>query len=208
MVNPNAKLLLHWSCTAGDPGDLFEKRGVTVISNRESPSPEQAAAGWGWGLSLFTRERQEIPLAAPCWNWGSFYEKVINSIFQGTWDAGKDGGKAVNYWWGLDSGVIDVQLGLALPDGVKRMALLLKDAIVRKSFDPFACKILDQDGQVRCDGSRSLTPEEIVQMDWLCQGVEGSIPSFDQLLPMSRSMVRLLGLYRDAIPPETEGKLL
>ncbi len=53
-----------------------------------------------------------------------------------------------------------------------------------------------------------LTPEEIVQMDWLCQGVEGSIPSFDQLLPMSRSMVRLLGLYRDAIPPETEGKLL
>ena len=208
MVNPNAKLLLHWSCTAGDPGDLFEKRGVTVISNRESPSPEQAAAGWGWGLSLFTQERQEIPLAAPCWNWGSFYEKVINSIFQGTWDAGKDGGKAVNYWWGLDSGVIDVQLGLALPDGVKRMALLLKDAIVRKSFDPFACKILDQDGQVRCDGSRPLTPEEIVQMDWLCQGVEGSIPSFDQLLPMSRSMVRLLGLYRDAIPPETEGKLL
>ena len=208
MVNPNAKLLLHWSCTAGDPGDLFEKRGVTVISNRESPSPEQAAAGWGWGLSLFTRERQEIPLAAPCWNWGTFYEKVLNSIFQGTWDAGKDGGKAVNYWWGLDSGVIDVQLGLALPDGVKRMALLLKDAIVRKSFDPFACKILDQDGQVRCDGSRSLTPEEIVQMDWLCQGVEGSIPSFDQLLPMSRSMVRLLGLYRDAIPPETEGKLL
>ena len=208
MVNPNAKLLLHWSCTAGDPGDLFEKRGVTVISNRESPSPEQAAAGWGWGLSLFTQERQEIPLAAPCWNWGTFYEKVLNSIFQGTWDAGKDGGKAVNYWWGLDSGVIDVQLGLALPDGVKRMALLLKDAIVRKSFDPFACKILDQDGQVRCDGSRPLTPEEIVQMDWLCQGVEGSIPSFDQLLPMSRSMVRLLGLYRDAIPPETEGKLL
>ena len=208
MVNPNAKLLLHWSCTAGDPGDLFEKRGVTVISNRESPSPEQAAAGWGWGLSLFTQERQEIPLAAPCWNWGTFYEKVLNSIFQGTWDSGKDGGKAVNYWWGLDSGVIDVQLGLALPDGVKRMALLLKDAIVRKSFDPFACKILDQDGQVRCDGSRPLTPEEIVQMDWLCQGVEGSIPSFDQLLPMSRSMVRLLGLYRDAIPPETEGKLL
>ena len=65
MVNPNAKLLLHWSCTAGDPGDLFEKRGVTVISNRESPSPEQAAAGWGWGLSLFTQERQGDPPGRP-----------------------------------------------------------------------------------------------------------------------------------------------
>lgn len=208
MVNPKAKLLLHWSCTAGDPGELFESRGVTVISNRESPSPEQAAAGWGWGLSLFTRERLEIPLAAPCWNWGKFYEKVINAIFQGTWDTGKEAGKAVNYWWGLDSGVIDVQLGQALPDGVKRLALLLKDAIIHKALDPFACKILDQEGQVRCDGTKLLTPEEIVQMDWLCQGVEGAIPSFDELLPMSRNMVRLLGLYRDAIPPETEGNLL
>lgn len=208
MVNPNAKILLHWSCTAGDPGDLFEKRGVTVISNRESPSPEQAAAGWGWGLSLFTPERQEIPLAAPCWNWGTFYEKVIHGIFQGTWDSAKESGTAVNYWWGLSSGVIDVQLGQDLPEGVARMARLLKQAIASGALDPFACKIFDQDGQMRCDGKAPLTPEEIVKMDWLCQGVEGSIPGFEELLPMSRSMVRLLGLYRDSIPPETEGALL
>ena len=34
---------------------------------------------------------------------------------------------------------------------------------------------------------------------------EGGIPDFDQLLPMSRSIVRLQGVYRDQIPPEKEG---
>ena len=42
-----------------------------------------------------------------------------------------------------------------------------------------------------------------MRMDWLCDNVEGSIPAFDDLLPQSRALVRLIGLYRDAIPPET-----
>ena len=41
-------------------------------------------------------------------------------------------------------------------------------------------------------------------MDWLCSNVEGSIPQFDQLLPQSRNLVRLLGIYRESIPPEIE----
>ena len=208
MVNPQAKLLLHWSCTEGDPKALFQARGVTVVSNRESPAPELAAAGWGWGVSQYTPDGKEIPLAAPCWNWGTFYEKAVDGIFTGAWDQPREGGQAVNYWWGMDSGVIDVQLSPTLPAGVKRLALLLKQAIIDRKLDPFGMKILDQEGNVRCDGETPLTPEEIVRMDWLCQGVEGRIPSFDELLPMSRNMVRLLGLYRDTIEPEAEGVLL
>ena len=208
MVNPQAKLLLHWSCTEGDPKALFQARGVTVVSNRESPSPELAEAGWGWGVSQYTPDGKEIPLAAPCWNWGTFYEKAVDGIFTGAWDQPREGGQAVNYWWGMDSGVIDVQLSPTLPAGVRRLALLLKQAIIDRKLDPFGMKILDQEGNVRCDGETPLTPEEIVRMDWLCQGVEGRIPSFDELLPMSRNMVRLLGLYRDTIEPEAEGVLL
>ena len=43
-----------------------------------------------------------------------------------------------------------------------------------------------------------------MQMDWLCENVIGRIPGFDDLLPMSQNMVRLLGIYRDSIPPEKE----
>lgn len=45
-------------------------------------------------------------------------------------------------------------------------------------------------------------------MDWLCDCVDGSIPAYDELLPMSRSIVRLQGVYRDKLPPEKEGPTL
>ena len=45
-------------------------------------------------------------------------------------------------------------------------------------------------------------------MDWLGENVVGSIPQFDELLPISQGLVRELGVYKDDIPPETEnGKL-
>ena len=45
-------------------------------------------------------------------------------------------------------------------------------------------------------------------MDWLCGCVEGSVPAYEDLLPMARQIVRLQGVYRDAIPPEKEGTIL
>ena len=41
-------------------------------------------------------------------------------------------------------------------------------------------------------------------MDWLAENVIGTIPSFDEILPISQPMVRELGLYRDKIPAEKE----
>ena len=42
-------------------------------------------------------------------------------------------------------------------------------------------------------------------MDWLCSNVIGSIPSVQELLPMSLPMVRELGIHRQTIPMEKEG---
>ena len=61
---------------------------------------------------------------------------------------------------------------------------------------------------MRNDGDRWFSPEEILHMDWLAECVEGRLPEFEELLPMSRSIVRLQGVYRDRIPPEKEGTLL
>ena len=41
-------------------------------------------------------------------------------------------------------------------------------------------------------------------MDWLLSNVDGTIPSFEEILPYSQNMVRELGIYRDQIPPEKE----
>ena len=42
-------------------------------------------------------------------------------------------------------------------------------------------------------------------MDWLLDSVDGSIPGFDELLPMARAIVRIQGIYRDSLPPEKGG---
>ena len=61
-----------------------------------------------------------------------------------------------------------------------------------------------QDGTVKNDGTQHFTPEEVLHMDWLCDNVVGSIPPFEEILPISQKMVRQLGIYRDSIPPEKE----
>ena len=44
-------------------------------------------------------------------------------------------------------------------------------------------------------------------MDWLCDNVTGSIPTFDEILPSAQPLVRELGLYADTIPAEKEIKI-
>jgi len=45
-------------------------------------------------------------------------------------------------------------------------------------------------------------------MDWLLENVEGSIPSFEDILPVSQQLVRLLGLKRNEIQPTPEEVIL
>ena len=108
----------------------------------------------------------------------------------------------------MRSRAVDVLLRDDLPDGVRRLVALLRRGIADGSFLPFAQPIRSQDGAVRSDGSHWFSPEEILHMDWLCSFVDGDIPSYGELLPMARPLVRLQGIYRDSIPPETEDPIL
>ena len=47
-----------------------------------------------------------------------------------------------------------------------------------------------------------------MDMDWLCDNIEGSIPSYDELLPFAKETVRLFGLSRNLIIPEKETEQL
>ena len=49
----------------------------------------------------------------------------------------------------------------------------------------------------------SFTPEELMNIDWLCDTLDGTIPSFEELLPASQTLVRHLGVERDSLQPET-----
>ena len=190
LTNPNAKIQLKWSCLPGNATMDFLGQGIRVISNRDTSMDNQLYAAYGTYLA--DDEGHLRPLSSPQWVWGQFYEQVVRSIMNGNWDEEKTG-KIVNLWWGMSSGVIDVTVSPELPDGVRLLANLLKTELREGRLDPFARKILDQQGNIRNDGTVTFTPVELMNMDWLCENVEGSLPTFDQVLPRAKPMMELLG---------------
>lgn len=208
MTNPDAKIILDWACLPGDPVQRLLEQGVTVVSNREISSPSSILQRrFEMGTFRILMDGSLLPLASPYWDWGNLYEKIVRSIFSGSWKEISDT-QAVNYWWGMASGVLDVQLSDLLPDGVRSLGLMLKEGIRSKIILPFRTRIFDQAGELRNDGEHSLPPEEILSMNWFCDNVVGSIPDFKSLRPEHTETVRVLGLYRDRLLPEPEGEQL
>ena len=209
MTNPRAKVELRWSCVAGNPQADFFSSGIRVVSNRDVPTGEKMYLDFcNYGTYALDDSGKLQPLASPVWLWGNFYEKLVRSVLSGTWDKEKDTPKALNYWWGMSSDVIDVEFSANLPEGIRAMAQQLRAGIRSGVLDPFCRRIVAQDGTVKNDGAIGFTPEELLHMDWLCDNVEGSIPGFDEIEPFARSIVRQLGVYREKLPVEKEENAL
>jgi len=209
MTNPRARIDLRWSCLGGNPVEDFIREGYQVISNRDVPTADRNYLQFGeYGTYAVQPDKSLLPLASPCWLWGNFYEKVINAMLHGTWESGKGTTKALNYWWGMDSGVIDVTFSEKLPESMRYLAQMLRDQFCQGTLDPFLRQIIAQDGSVKCDGVTPLTPEQLLHMDWLCENVDGRIPEFEEVLPFAQPMLREQGLHRDRIPPEKEAGAL
>ena len=209
MTNPRAQIELRWSCLPGTPQEDFFADGIRVVSNRSVPAQNKMYMDFcSYGTYLMDDMGGLIPLGTPVWVWGKFYEFVIRSIFSGGWKREKGVSTALNYWLGMDSGVIGVKFSDKLPEGVRQMAELLRKGLEDSTIDPFLRRIKAQDGTIKNDGTHRFTPEQVLHMDWLCENVIGEIPPFEEILPISRNMVRELGIYRDTIPPEKEVKKL
>ena len=207
LTNPRAKIILRWSCLGGDPVKEFIDSGINVISNRDVPTADKKYLEFGTFGTYMVEDGVLYPLGSPVWEWGHFYENVIRAIFLGNWDKGHDNRRAVNFWWGISSGVIDVKLADTLPEGLQCLSNLLREGLHDGTLDPFRRKLVTQGGRVINDGTRTLSAEELLHMDWLCENVDGSIPAFDELAPFAKDIVRELGIYRDSIPMEKEGSL-
>ena len=203
MTNPDARILLKWSCLPGDPLRELREADVAVISNRDAEG-SVPIHDWQVGTYRLGASGHYRALTTPRWNWGAFYEKTVRTLMAGGVDAVRDSSRAINDWWGLDTGMVDIDMEQDIPDGVRRLGDILKDGIISGRIDPFRCELRDTKGELISDGTRRFTMEELMHMDWLVDNVEGSIPAFDELLPQSRELVRVLGIYRDLIPPKAE----
>lgn len=202
MTNPRVRVLLEWSCLEGNAVEKLIARGAQVISNRDIPVPSPHYLAMGeYGTYLRDDEGRLSPLASPVWMWGKLYENLVRTVLAGSYDQ-KKAPEAINYWWGMDSGVIDVQMTALVPEGIRALAASLMDQIRSGALQPFKRELIAQDGTVKNDGSRGLSTMELLTMDYLSDGVEGVIPAYGDLLPMSRALVRELGLHKEELPLE------
>lgn len=203
LTNPRVKVQLKWSCVSGDPVRELREQETDIISTLDIPQQGWAEGQWG----IFrVRDRGETEwLASPYWDWGGFYVQLARTILSGEWEApgiNRKEERAVNYWWGIANGAVGLEWSEKIPEGTKALIKLLLEGIRQGTVDPFRRRILSQEGALRSDGTKAMTPEEILGMDWLCDNVIGAIPGFEVLSPKAREITRLQGIYRDRIPPE------
>ncbi|MCC8029597.1 MAG: BMP family ABC transporter substrate-binding protein [Lachnospiraceae bacterium] len=200
MVNPQARIFLEWSTAKENKGvDLTEKlysKGATYISHLDMIVPRHATRRYG-----LYRVNGETPvnLAFPVLDWGKYYERIIRNIRHGTWNAESktDAKKAVSYFWGMSSGVVDVVWSSAIPAETRNLLETLKHSITRYDFNPFAGVLNSQAGTVQSDPAHRMSTNEIIAIDWLADNITGCIPAIRDLVPEAQAVVRQEGIRRE-----------
>lgn len=176
LTRPNARIHLKWSCMGVDPlGELLNRNVGMVFSDK----PVKSGAEEISGLFRVNMKGQVDKIAIPYKNWGVYYVQIAKSFLSKEMNASPfadHGERAVNYWWGMPGGVVDIRWTEQLAEGTDALVSFLKKCLKNRTADPFARRIISQDGEIRNEGMSGFTPEEILGMDWLCSHVDGIIP--------------------------------
>ena len=198
MLNPRAEVYLEWSTKKDvDIEERIRATGSSCVSGRDMVIPEEASRYFG---IYYMDKDSPKNLAMPLYHWGKFYEQLIRTIMDGTWkyDDNPSTTKAINYWWGMAEGVVDVVCSKHLPVETRRLIELLKSTISSGEFNPFSGILFSQTGMANTEPDRIMLPEEIMTMDWLADNVIGSIPAKTELKEQAEPVIKQQGVKKDA----------
>lgn len=192
MVNPRSEVHIKWTISGKERIDTGEvtndlvSKGVDIISHHNTLVNRTFSKEYGvYTLKQINGEyAPDKYLAVPVWNWGIFYEKYLRSIQAGGTRLGADNassGRVRNYWWGLDSGLLDFFYAKSsIPSETQKLIEFIKTSLVSQSYKVFSGPIYDINRKLVIDGGEELNREQILSMDWLVDGVVGEIPDMDQ----------------------------
>ena len=201
-VNPRSRVYLEWYALGGAAAasQRLLDRGAKLISSMDLAKLSDRMSK-NMGLFLI-EDGKQTGLAMPVWRWGVYYEAMLRQIRSRTFQAEySESSKALNYYWGLSSGVVDVLLSEKLPSGTKKLASLLRRSICAGDCDPFRGPLTAQGGAGMLGEDQGLSPEQIMNMDWLADNVVGSIPAYEELDDVGQATVGVMG-----VEPSTQDK--
>jgi basic membrane protein A len=180
-ANPKAEVKLVWLNAWFDPVREREAalvligQGADVLTNHSgSAAVAQAAEEKGVMLLAYqsdmTRFAPTAQLAAVTQHWGGFYTEVVAAVLANAW-------RPQPVWGGMKDGLVQLSaVNPALPAAVRTGLAQRQQAIIDGRFKPFAAPLQDNTGRSRL-AQGALSDDQIAAMDWLVQGVTGSVPA-------------------------------
>ena len=195
MVNPHAKVYLDWNTLKERDVKILDDPEINYIMDRDMTSPGKATRRFG--LYCTSGEAPDN-LAMATWHWGKLYEKIVRIVLNGTWkeEDAATGNRAINYWWGMSAGVVELICSQDLPQSTKRLVDLLQSNICSETLIPFSGELRAQDGTVMNKADQIISPKDIITMDWLVDNVEGGIPSISDLTQEAQKITKIQGLSK------------
>lgn len=195
MVDPKVRIFLTWtSLKDGDWLEFMNSRGIRTISGPDLIKPVHTSRDYG--LYQINDDRSVTNLAMPVWDWGKYYERIVQSVMNGSFDkeASEKKDQVLNYWWGMSAGVIDVILSGHLSYYSQKLVETFKQGIINDTFRPFDGELRGQDGEVILEAGKTLGNDEIVRMSWLNDNVEGYVPAMEELTEAGKQAVLIGGM--------------
>ncbi|HEY5560868.1 MAG TPA: BMP family ABC transporter substrate-binding protein [Clostridiaceae bacterium] len=196
MVNPYSEIKVAWTeewnsrVKFKDAGNLLISYGCDMICNRTLSIPHPVSTEYGVYSMLcsvdMSKKQPDRYLATPIWQWGIFYEKILKNILSGTFktvmDLFSSNQKLINFWWGIDSGVVDIFYSEEhVPEETQKLVKLMKRMIVNNLFNPFTGPIYDDSGNLRIESEEVASHEQILSMDWFIDSVDSNLVQFKSI---------------------------
>jgi basic membrane protein A and related proteins len=180
-VNPKAQVKVVWLGTWFDPAKereaaltLFDQNVDVVSFHTASTAVMQAAQERGKMAVAYHSDMRTIApdaqIAAVTHHWGDYYVRRVQAVLDGTWKPG-------NFWGGVAQAMVRCgDFGSKVPKSVQQEVLARQSDIAKGKVLPFAGPIRDNQGKLVVAKGHSLTDPQILGMNWLVEGVQGSIP--------------------------------
>ena len=179
-VKPQATVKVVWLNAWFDPPKEREaamalfNQGVDVIAFHTGSTAVMAAAQerGKMAVAYHSDMRQIAPdaqIIAVTHQWGDYYTARVKAAMAGTWVSG-------SLWGGVKEGMVRVgDFGKRVPQKVQDEILGLQKQVGAGTRLPFAGPITDNQGQLLVPAGQALSDAQILNMNFLVQGVVGRI---------------------------------
>jgi basic membrane protein A len=182
-VNPKATTKVIWLNAWFDPPrerdaamTLFNQDVDVVAFHTGSTAVMAAAQERGkMAVAYHSDMRKVAPdaqIAAVTHQWGEYYTQRARAALDGSWKSG-------SVWGGVKEGMIRVgAFGPKVPKKVQDEVLARQADIAAGRLSPFravADAVRDNEGKEVIPRGQALTDEQILNMNWLVEGVQGKV---------------------------------